>query len=405
MKLKTKFCIVFIAIYTFLFFTNLGQFGLLAYLLPFIVINVLSALHRKSCHMKIEAVDIQLYAIYLVVFYICTFFNGDEDMGRNSLTIQYLSCIFIFLAISYNVPSLQVIKKIINVLAILSLVNCIITVLQFYNNSIGWGIWTFLNADMLIEANNQLQNINSGQEINAGGTFCPGIFPTQVFNGYVLASLGVICACPYPQIKNWKKLHFIVATATLIALFCAQQRMAFYIYVLFLAYLFYKKHKIITIFILIAALFSYSYISDIMTAETLGRFANAQDSLREKLYSSAITYLQENIIVGGRLAYIQINKLSVHNIFLNAFLYGGIFGGIIILIIYFRMCFKAIRIIIRRNNQTVSTALAIGLLSYNLISLTHNNSLLTGEPIIWIMYALMLMSLKYENEKKSNIVE
>lgn len=79
-------------------------------------------------------------------------------------------------------------------------------------------------------------------------------------------------------------------------------------------------------------------------------------------------------------------------------MYGGVFGAAIIITIYMRMCVSSIKPILKslKNGITESVAFAYALLIYNIISLTHNNSLLTGDPIIWVLYGLMLLSLKFE---------
>lgn len=404
--LNALICIILIALISLASNVSIGTFGLLTWIAPLLVIHVIimSSVHKPV--IQINYKDIRLYVLYAIIFYLCTLFNGDGNIGRNSLMIQYLVCMMIFIAIYYDITTLSAIRIVINVIIILLLLDCIITILQFKNNSLGWGVWYFFNSSLL-NSEEIIKNVTSVSTIQTIGnqTLCPGLFPTQVYNGYMLATAGIMNVCYYPQIKKWRLLNIIILSLTLVSLFVTQQRMAFYIFLIFCAYIYYGRHKAMTIFLVIIGAVFYTYTNSYLTEDYIGRFANSEDRLREQLYDSAIKFISENYLAGGRIAYSNIDNHSAHNVFLNAFLYGGLFGGILILIIYFRMCFKAIRIILRENRQAMSTVLAFGLLSFNIISLTHNNSLLTGEPIIWIIYALMLLSLKYEEQQKGDFVE
>lgn len=395
--LNALICIILIALSSFASNVSIGTFGVLTWIAPLLVIHVIfmSVVHKQVN--RINYTDILLYVLYAIIFYICTIFNGDGNIGRNSLVIQYLTCMMIFIAIYYDITTLYAIRIAMNVIIILLLLNCIITILQFNNSSIGWGVWYFFNSSQL-NSEEIIKNATSVLATQTIGnqTLCPGIFPTQVYNGYILATAGIMNVCYYPQIRKWRLINIIITLLTLISLFVTQQRMAFYIFLIFCAYLYYRKHKAITISLVIIGAIFYTYTNLSLTEDYIGRYANTEDHLREQLYNSAIEFISQNYLVGGRIAYSKISDYSAHNVFLNAFIYGGLFGGILILIIYFRMCFKAIRIILRNNQKAMSTVFAFGLLSFNIISLTHNDSLLTGEPIIWIMYALMLLSLKYE---------
>ena len=145
----------------------------------------------------------------------------------------------------------------------------------------------------------------------------------------------------------------------------------------------------------------YSIYGLELSETTVGRFSDLNDDTRDTLYTQGWEYVLAHLWTGGRLAFSEQMNLSVHNIFLNAFMYGGLFGGILIIIIYFKMCLGCLRLIFKNyvNNINPSSALAYSLLIYNLISLTHNNSLLTGDPIIWVLYALMMQTYNIKDER------
>ncbi|MBD5325297.1 MAG: O-antigen ligase family protein [Bacteroides sp.] len=276
--------------------------------------------------------------------------------------------------------------------------------MQYYNNPLSWSVWYFFNDAKTTSTAYLVNNMNSGSQLlGKSKIFCPGIFPSVVNNGYFVASLGVFCF--YPQFSKNRYLGRIISAllvlTILVTLMMIQQRMAFFLFIIVTCVINYKRHKVATVFTIILAAIAFELVDMQFDESVIGRLADTEDKIRATLYETGIEYVTTHLLVGGRAGYERINEHSAHNIFLNAIMYGGLFGGIVIIAIYFRMCYKAVRIIVLQFNhrRNVSVAFAYSLLTYNLISLTHNSSLLTGDPIIWILYAMMLVAQKYEVAK------
>ena len=83
--------------------------------------------------------------------------------------------------------------------------------------------------------------------------------------------------------------------------------------------------------------------------------------------------------------------VAPHNIFLNAFVYGGLFSFISIMAILFiqaKTAFKVLSIKIDKNSVLfLIFVCAWGVFTVN--GFVHNRSIVTGEIMAWILWALM----------------
>lgn len=60
------------------------------------------------------------------------------------------------------------------------------------------------------------------------------------------------------------------------------------------------------------------------------RFASTSMTGRDKIYQFAWSYLKDNMLLGGIYSFLNETHRMPHNFFFNAFLYGGLVGGIAI---------------------------------------------------------------------------
>lgn len=405
-KIKDSLPILFIALVSFGMTVSIGGYGLLVLLFFLLLLKSVNDLSGYKSQ-KLQVIDISTYFVYIIIFLVCTFFNGDGNLGRNSLLINYFVCILIYIVISKDIRSRIEIDKIATVLLILMISDCVITILQYNNNSLGWSVWYFFNDAQTIKQATMIAKLDTGSQIlGKDYLFCPGIFPSVVYNGYIVGSLSPIALYKFYKAQTLTKKIISVLSVLLIvcSLIVIQQRMAFFLFVLAFVAMMFTRNKRQTILIAIGLLIVYLIYSFDIGAEQFGRLVDIEDKNREHLYANGFDYIFSHLWAGGRKEFIELNRLSVHNIFLNAFMYGGILGAALIITIYVRMCATSIKIILKslKNRITESVAFAYALLIYNIISLTHNNSLLTGDPIIWVFYGLMLLSLKFEkNERRA----
>ena len=135
--------LIFIAIFSILFLGTIG-IGILsirnftALILLFIAIN-------NANKLKLDKYQ-KLYILYILFLIISNIFNGqitDYKFIQNLISYHFVS-IIIIISIPIVINSYERLKKCIIFLTILFLFNCIISILQYYNISIGWKIATTL---------------------------------------------------------------------------------------------------------------------------------------------------------------------------------------------------------------------------------------------------------------------
>lgn len=379
---------------------SVAGYGLYLPLLLILIIRFVIDLCKKKPG-KLPILDIGLYFAYIIIFYICTLFNGDDDLNRNSLIINYLVCIFIYVVLSKDVINRNEIDNITNVLLVLLIFNCIVTVLQYHNNPLGWGIWYIFNDIESVSQAGLIENMDAGsQTLGKNFVFCPGIFPSQVYNGYIVGSLSPLVLYQFHRAKKIVYKLFFATTLLLIiySLIVIQQRMAFFLFMVVFTVVMFSKNRALTLLLSVALILVYLLYGLDLSEDQFGRLIDVEDKTREHLYTDGFDYIINHFLVGGRKEFAEIHNLSVHNVFLNAFMYGGVFGASLIIIIFIRMCVSSLKLIVQslKNGLTMTSMLAYALLIFNLISMTHNNSLLTGDAIIWVLYGMMLLSFKFE---------
>ena len=400
-KLNSYLPIIYVAVSAFGVSMSIAGYGVFLPLLMLIFLQYVIDRNQKRSEI-LETTDTKLYFAYIIIFVICSIFNGDGNFGRNSLLVNYFLSVLIYLVISMDIKSTEQINKICNTLLILLILNCVVTLLQYVNNPIGWSVWFYFNDAQTVRQVASIENMDAGtQMIGRGNLFYPGIFPSQVYNGYIVGSLATIALYKF---RDAAKMGYIIIYGLVLlliaySLIVIQQRMAFFLFIIVLAAVLYYKSKPLTV-VMVGIIFVAYLLNGINVGEEqLGRLVDLDDKNRYILYSEGLEYVISHLWVGGRSEFMAAHSLSVHNVILNAFMYGGFFGAILIMIIYMRMCMKSLKIIIASfmGHSTGKTSMfAYALLIYNIISLTHNNSLLTGDPIIWVLYGLMLLSLKFE---------
>ena len=354
-----------------------------------------------------------LYILYILFFLLAANINGDaalKESGMNSLMVNYLTSGFILISISCTASDNSFINRAVTLIAWICLAGAAVTVLQFQGVKLGWGIWFLFNGS----TNEALQGIaenldKTGSQDVVDSVFCPGLVPTQVYNGYFLCACGFAPLYKFLAADKWKHRLFWGAGVALViaALFCAQQRSAFFIFLMLMAVMCYTRYRFLTILSIIVVLIAVTWYMSSIPLEEFGRLLDFEDNTRERIYSAGFDFLSGHWQWGGRAIFVRTTPhgLSAHNIVFNAFIYSGICGAICILAIYIIMLWQCIRTIWNNLGHRFGypVVFACALLAYNLISFTHNNSLVTGEPIIFIFYALLLQSLKLHGKKMHNM--
>ena len=108
--------------------------------------------------------------------------------------------------------------------------------------------------------------------------------------------------------------------------------------------------------------------------------------------------------MGGIQAFYNLSNLSPHNLLLDAWIRGGIFGFISIFILVI-IVFKKGYIILRNSTQSNPILLffTMSLLNLIIMSFTHNEGLTSSDGITFIVFSFFILALKYRTNFKGII--
>ncbi len=376
-----------------------GRFSLPFYATILMTFNMF--FQKRYCYrMFVGRKEIHIYLVYVAIFLFCSFFNGDLSSGQEylvSLLVKYWGCFLVFFYTNIYVKTLDNVKEVFILLILIVAFNSVVNLLQFAENSYGLYIYKFFNN---VEQETFLDYmVNSGVEYGeVTSSIFTGIFASPVMNGYILASLGFFCLY---YLFNKSRLiveisSILVFVSVCISIFVVQQRSAFYLFALSLLLISLLSRKRIILFLIILLSTVYT-VSNFDLESMMGRLFNFEDSARDVIYNSAYEYIKSNFLLGGRIAFSKVVGFSSHNIIFNSLIYSGIFFFFFIFIILYIMLKNILYTYLcalRRKDISIEVLCGMGCAIYNLISFTHNNSLVTGDYLIWLLYILMSISIR-----------
>lgn len=235
-----------------------------------------------------------------------------------------------------------------------------------------------------------------------------GIFGNAIKNGWFLA----VCSClSMRYVLKYKKLVLLVFPMIYIAgVFACQERSAFLGSILALVYCLYKLYKdgsfyakvgvvVISVFVVISGidyLVAFSERYNLRYTEF-----GFDDTGRSVILGGIRDYLMSNPIFPNIYDHFASGGRAPHNLFVNAFMYGGILSFICILcilIIQFKSYYHDIKNNLIANPTLMAIILSAFVFTFN--SLFHNQSVVTGEYVIWILWAMYLSEKVYNKTEK-----
>ncbi len=350
-----------------------------------------------------------VFVAFIMMMGLSLSMNGElESFGYLKLILSFhFVAIVAYYALGLCISTEDRLVQITNVLLGILLITSVATILQYYNNPMGWGIRVLFTPTGLSE---ELQEslANNLNDSLLGRSLAVGIFDYAFSNAMFISSTGVVAmGMTFRQAS--KKLsrifYFGIAICAIVACFMTQQRAAFYLMLLsyIVVLLMFTRHKIVVgIVVLLFILLAVGEGSDIIYSEDVGRMSlstlNMEDDTRQDLWDNAFDFISSHLMWGGPLAYQQLNHgLQSHNFFLNAFIYGGLLGSIFIILMFLMMCWRCFVCILRGwGKRRLSCCFAIGVLIFFVCGFFHNASLVLGSTQIFILFPLMLVGENIE---------
>lgn len=351
--------------------------------------------------------ETKLYLAFIGLYLTTLIINGEYMLVNFPKYFfgRYFICFIVIYTFTSLIRNKDDIHNVIIFLIIIGIFNSIISFLQFYGYSSALNIAKFLNPT---ERSQEMLEAYVDKESGIG-IGVVGIFNNIVKNGYVSASIAVISPYLFEISKNWKNklFSFIIVVILMYTVFMTQQRTVTILSFVFITAYFIRMRFSLSILLLVILSFPFILVfyDFSFTAENLGRINNLYDNNRIGIYNEGVNFLLDNVFWGGQVKFIEkiypiYNVTSSHNFILNAFIYSGLFGGIVIITLYLKMLKLGLKIIysgFSKRYFSISYFISTALIIFLINSMTHNASLITGEEFVWILYILILMSIKCRN--------
>nr|WP_195460950.1 O-antigen ligase family protein [Alistipes sp. D31t1_170403_E11] len=376
-----------------------------------LMLAVLILFKTNRRKLKFDSYVIQ-YIMFIILMGIALVFNGEFErfMFIKYALAYYLVAIIAYCATGVYADTPVKIRMIENTLLIIMAATSVITIMQYFNNPTGW-----LIGSMFGDINEVHQEwIDEAQNMDnlTGRSLAYGIMSFSFTNAMYISAVGILA---FDGIINsntlFKKIFYtILAVLGLVACFMTQQRSAFYFMLVAFIVLTYIhfKHKLILFFGLIVLLLICSQPLDLLLSDDsfMGRLSlqtMGEDNTRERLLRNGLIFIANNTMWGGPLAYMNANAdLPPHNFILNALIYGGLLGGILLIVLFIKIFLKAIRVVFNKYKRSSSSFFcAIALICFLLQGMFHNESLVTGSTLLFVLLSLMQASDKLERNQNS----
>lgn len=338
------------------------------------------------------------YVVFLVLTGFTLLLNGEyfECNFNKNLLSAYLVCFVTFFAIDRFVNDNDDLQKVIRFLLCIMLINYLVSILQFVGHPSGKMI-------ALLFANNAgaRENLMNDEDIDFSDYFGAGL-PVGLFS-YVFAN--ALCSSIIGIYSVWglldsrktlfKIFNLAVFMLSIIVGFMLQERATLILLLLVSIFVIFryfnnKKQEIRACFfgVFIIVLFLSLCHGDY----DLGRFSNIsmKEDVRGAMWGDVLDFVIENLFLGGPILYSETFPIAPHNFFLNALIYGGLFGGICAIYLYVRMTLYALRRFFNKKTPLLIVVLAGSVIIYSINCLFHNASIIYGDTMIFITFPLLL---------------
>lgn len=377
----------------------IGGFSLRVYMTVLMMVY-LCCFHffsKDNTH-KIRKGYIRLFLICILFLFIALFYNGGlESFGLlNRCLAYYLVCIVAYFAVEKFVNKKEHFDIVVFVISCIALFDAVITILQYQNNPIGWGIGAaFSDIEEFASFMEEHQSFE-------GYSKQPGIFGHPVTNGFVLAVSSVLLLIGIQgkrsQESKWyqflKSLYYICALlVSVMALFFLQQRAAFFLLLIFIVYHLIKIFSLNSnlLFFILGIIIVFLVLLNPIDIGLLdfGRFSSSDNSSRTTVWRIAFDVISQSPLFGDILQYNRLAGYSAHNVLIDSLVNSGLFGFMPVLVLYCKTILESLHIMLRTRDN-YARVFSYSVLVSMAMGMFHNSSYMTGDVIIFIVLALML---------------
>lgn len=345
--------------------------------------------------------DKYLYLYYAFVLFFgisstATGFFGDFIRGFFG---TYISMIAAYAATYLLIKKYDGTNVLVWTVVSIGFLNAIITIGQFFN----WGIVENVCSFLSIEIEEKYADLVDYSD--SEGLTLPGLL-SSLNNGYFLSATALLVL--FNKRCNFY-INFILWLVIMGASFVAQERAGFMLAITFSAFIvgdyYFSKNKatgyiVLVLILIVSASFIYSFMDDILSSElryTKGFEGDGRNEYRIVTWDYII-----NNPMGGYFEFNSTGHHHPHNFFLNAFLFGGFFGGISVILLLFLQIKRIIPYLFRNvGTENARWALIWGLMyiDYSINSMVHNPSIIQGVVPFFIWWGAFLAYAELSEEE------
>ena len=112
------------------------------------------------------------------------------------------------------------------------------------------------------------------------------------------------------------------------------------------------------------------------------------EDARISIYNNAMSFIFKNPVFGGINYYFALGIKAPHNLFLNAYIYGGILGFSVLMTLIYKQCKLCVSEVLKRitYDNTIYIVFGLAYLAYTANGMLHNSSLATGDFMVWLLW-------------------
>lgn len=396
MRFKILFCIYLVIS---LFYGVVPVFGVITVRHLFTLLMLIVCFREGE--VKLDKF-LKWYMVFLFFYVLIEVVSGYSSIVFNKLIGTYLASITMYFATKTMVKKYDAGRLIIMVLVACGVVNSVVAIAQFYGSPLAHIIPGILHIDiaeedLLMYEKEDLHGYNVGGLIGA------------VLSGFFLSATSVLAL--YNRKGKIGVYNWIVFAIIFFALFLVQERSGFAAG-LFCAFLFLSivsvrnsRTLVTSVLVLAVAIVVVTRLGSHFFSfeETRYVVVGMKDEDKVEQATSAIKWVLHNPI-GGANYYYASGGYYPHNFFANALLYGGIFGGMVLIGILIAQLVKIGKVFLSYTRGKTSSVLlvvsCVTYLCYTINSFSHNYSLVFGGEVIFLLWAMITSLL--EKEKQLN---
>lgn len=326
---------------------------------------------------------IVLYFIFLIFYFVSAIFTGHMRSLFGVLP-QVLISFTAFWSTKILVQRYDTLLPLVFPVVFAGVVDAVVTILQATGNPIISPVIL-----MLIQNPDSISFATDGML----GHSISGIFINPVINGHSLLFC-FVCSLFMLQ-GRYRLLCFLLSLTILTGLFFCQQRSAFYLSIIALLIVGWKMmqnnvtNKFFLVFLSLIFIFFLLPFIESYVLESGSRLIDTSTTNREKIWSSAASYLSNHMLFGGFDAFVNETGKYPHNLFFSSFLAGGLFGGLIMMILVCRMLVGAMKSIKYYRSDNISLVISACLIFVLVLdSLTHNIGLVEADFATFLAMSL-----------------